>query len=459
VALARPLSREQRRRIRSHVSDLLEWQTTLARWPAPAWGPDAMPFVTLYAAGVLRGCFGCAEGPPNERLTRAFLRALEDSRYGLVRAGERRDLAAVVSYPVAPRPVDPDRVAAEVEAGAEGLGAIADGCLQAMLLPHSAHDLQAGPREFLSHLARKAGSNDWTRTTVIAFRTQDVVVRRGEPGPRADAAAPKARAAAWLDRLVARDGAVAFAVDARRRHRSASGPMHHGRAAVALRALRTQASHERSARRAARWLDGEIRRALGGHAVEAWPDDPAMRAGTLALAVMAGLDFTRELAAICNEGLSVSPWYAAQAVTALGDLAPEPLWSACVRDLENRPWAPWTLLAASARHDAEVMRRTSQVLMASLRDEPPHRGGCSTTEVPETALTALVVEALSGIDDPQARAAVGRGRRFLRRLQLVGERIPAALEPGLAEGAFPASPVVDLGRCDVVGHALLALGP
>jgi hypothetical protein len=36
--------------------------------------------------------------------------------------------------------------------------------------------------------------------------------------------------------------------------------------------------------------------------------------------------------------------------------------------------------------------------------------------------------------------------------------MPAPLDPELADGAFPASPVfVDVLRCDVTGHALLAL--
>jgi hypothetical protein len=45
----------------------------------------------------------------------------------------------------------------------------------------------------------------------------------------------------------------------------------------------------------------------------------------------------------------------------------------------------------------------------------------------------------------------------LRRWQLLGDRIPAALEPKLIRGAFPISPVVDAARCDVTAHALLAL--
>ena len=87
-------------------------------------------------------------------------------------------------------------------------------------------------------------------------------------------------------------------------------------------------------------------------------------------------------------------------------------------------------------------------------------GGCGATEIPETALTALVVEALEGTRSADARAAVARARRFLRRCQLLPESVPASLDPDLATGAFPASPVaVDFLRCDVTAHAVLALEP
>ena len=54
--------------------------------PQPRAAPDATPFVSLYARGMLRGCFGSDEGRPHERVTRAFLRALDDVRYGGIRA-------------------------------------------------------------------------------------------------------------------------------------------------------------------------------------------------------------------------------------------------------------------------------------------------------------------------------------------------------------------------------------
>jgi hypothetical protein len=236
--------------------------------------------------------------------------------------------------------------------------------------------------------------------------------------------------------------------------------MHHGRAAGVVRALDAHLPHAAVAQRARAWLRGAIERALRGGAVDGWPTELAMQAGTLALAQMAGLDFTRELAELARaEALHASPWHAAQVVAALGTDAPAPLWDRCVADRATRPWAPWTVLAARARRDPGVVGDASRALVASLRSSSPNEGGCNTTEVPETALTALVVEALAGLDDADARAAVRRGRRFLSRLQLVGDAVPAPLDPALADGAFPASPVVDLLRCDVVAHALQALGP
>jgi hypothetical protein len=79
--------------------------------------------------------------------------------------------------------------------------------------------------------------------------------------------------------------------------------------------------------------------------------------------------------------------------------------------------------------------------------------------VPEVALTALVVEALEGLPDAAARAVVRRARSFLSTWQLLPGSVPAALEPSLAAGAFPLSPIaVDVLRCDVTAHAVLALG-
>jgi len=100
---------------------------------------------------------------------------------------------------------------------------------------------------------------------------------------------------------------------------------------------------------------------------------------------------------------------------------------------------------------------STRELTRAIRIADPHRGGVGVTRVPETALTAITVEALLGTRDTDARRAIKLGREFLTRMQLVPGRIPAALDPELAMGAFPASPIVDLLRGDIVAHATLAL--
>jgi AMMECR1 domain-containing protein len=461
VPLVRALSRAERRRIRSHMHSLLAWQRTLDGWPRAIRAPDATPFVTIYAGGTLRGCFGSNEGPPGERLTRAFLRALEDARYGQVRTEERERLAVVVSYTGAPRPVDPALVDERVEAGVEGLGVVEDGRAPVIILPHVARDLRLGPGALLAQLLRKAGRADVGGSSLFAFPSQSVVVRVGDQEPpRVDAAGRASAAAAWLGRLVSPSGAVDFAVDPRTGRRWATGPMRHGRAAVALRALDEHGDHATEVRRARAWLNDEIVRGLRGEEVEGWPAEPDKVAGTLALAHLSDIDLAPELlAAARGDVLRSSPWHAAQVVTALGRKAPEPLWRACLDDLAGRPWAPWTVLAARSRGQLSAVEGAVRAVVGSIRRAPPHEGGCGATKIPETALTALVVEALAGVDDREAREALRLARGFLRRRQLVGEDIPASFDPLLADGAFAASPLVaDVLRCDIVGHALLALG-
>ena len=99
----------------------------------------------------------------------------------------------------------------------------------------------------------------------------------------------------------------------------------------------------------------------------------------------------------------------------------------------------------------------ARALVSSLREGGPHRGGAGVTAVPEVALTAAAIEALAPLTTREARAAVRRGREFLRRWQLLPERLAPWMSPDVALGAFPASPVRDVLRCDITGHALAAL--
>jgi len=232
--------------------------------------------------------------------------------------------------------------------------------------------------------------------------------------------------------------------------------MHHGRVAVALRALDEHGGHARTVSRARGHLERELRAALRGIRVEAWPERPDVVAGTLALAVMGGVEVRRELRAWvhAHPNVAKNPWHAGQVVAALGAEAPAELWDACVHDLDARPWAPWSAIAARARDDAQTLARSVPALVDSIRRKPPHAGGCAVRAVPETALTAVTVEALAPIRS--ARAAIRRARAFLRAWQ-IPEELPASLVAEEAAGAFVASPVVEALRVDITAHALLAL--
>jgi hypothetical protein len=87
--LDRPLVARERAALERSLRGLLRFQHALDRWPAVRGAPDATPFVSLYAKGTLRGCYGSGEGAPNERLARAFLHAQDDDRFGGVASTER----------------------------------------------------------------------------------------------------------------------------------------------------------------------------------------------------------------------------------------------------------------------------------------------------------------------------------------------------------------------------------
>jgi hypothetical protein len=235
------------------------------------------------------------------------------------------------------------------------------------------------------------------------------------------------------------------------------GEMHHGRAAVVVQALAAHGGRKALVARAKRRLEHDIHRGLGGGAVDGWPENPELVAGTLALATLAGVPLRSELAAYIQAGLAPNgAWHGAQVVAALGADAPSSLWSACVADLDRRPFAPWTLLAADARNDRAVRSKAARGVADAIRKDAPYRGGASVTPMPETAVTALAVESLARHEAPWAREAVARGRAFLTAMQLLERRVTAGLDPS-SYGAFSASPSVDLLRCDISAHALLAI--
>jgi AMMECR1 domain-containing protein len=429
----------------------------LDRWRPIRRAPDATAFVSLYARGRLCGCYGSDEGGPGERLMRAFLRAAHDGRFPPASPLERSALAAQVSYPCRPRLLDPETAVDEIEVGTHGLAFVPSGRAGVLILPHVARDGRLGPRELLSALLRKgAMKEDALREGALyAFETDDVVVRAGTA--RRPRGAGVAAAAAWLASIVDPDGTVTFAIDPRAQRRLAVGEMHHGRSAVAVQALSAHARHRTVAERAKRRLERDLRAALGGADVNGWPKDDDLVAGTLALAILAGLPLERELQAFVRGRPALrSAWHAAQVAAALGVEAPDALWETCVADLDRNPFAPWTLIAADVRGDRPVRARAARGVARCLRPKAPHRGGASVTSVPQTAVTALAVEALARHPSSWARAAVERGRQFLRGMQLIGDHF-AALDPALSHGSFRASPAIDLLRCDVAAHALLAL--
>jgi AMMECR1 domain-containing protein len=455
--LRAPLSDDERGALRRSLERLLEWQARLGAFPRVSWAPDATPFVSIYAHGKLRGCFGSDEGSPTERLCRAFLRALEDIRFGMVSSDERSHLAAQVSYPLDPEGYDPAHIAEHLEPGTHGVACVREGNMPVNLLPQVARDHGLDALRLLEQLGLKAGLGGprFAGAHLFLFRTEDIAARRSRAPSRFGE--PMAEARDWLARLVAPDGRIGFSIDPRSGENARSGLMRHGRAAVALRALASSKTHARVVKRAGGWLEREMACGLRGDAVEGWPDDPSVVAGTLAFGCQAGIDVLGPLSAYAKRlELASNAWHAAQVVCALGKQSPPALFRACVADLERRPWAPWTALAARVLGDAKVMARCERPLIDALRLSSPHPGGASVTDVPEIALTAVSIEALVGLRSRASRSAVARGRAFLLRWQL-GSNVSASLDPGLCRGAFPASPVASLLRCDVTAHALLAL--
>lgn len=456
--LRKSLTPRERGEIRRYVRGLLRWQATFRSWPRAGKPlPDATPFVSLYTRGSLRGCYGADDGPETERLARAFVLASADARFGGATRDERADAMAQVAYLRDVRRVDADQVERELEVGVDGL-ALVDARGQAIvLLPSVAREGRLDVDGFVKTLANKAKVSraQWTGAGVFLFRTEEVPVRCDGEASDEGPFDPLDAAAAHLARLVDASGEVAFAIHPRTGVRTRHGEMHHGRVAVAVRALAEHGGHERSVASARARLLRDVGAAMRGGRVEGWPERADVVAGTLALVSLAGVDVRRDLQAwaAARPELASSTWHAAQAIAALGKEAPSTLWAACVKDLDVRPWAPWTAIAARARRDDAVLARCASALEASIRSAPPHRGGCSARPIPEVALTAVTVEALASL--PGARAGVRRARAFLRAWQVPSQ--PPAPLVCEAAGAFLASPILEALRVDITGHAMLAL--
>ena len=464
----RPLATAERRGLSRLLHDLLRFQRDLAPFRLPRLTFRGTAFVSVYAHGRLRGCHGSDEGEASERVGRAFLRAVHDTRFGGVRGDERESLVAQVSYARRAHLLNPETAADDIEAGTHGVALVRDRKPAVLLLPHVARDEHLGPEGLLDALARKSAMarHDLSAAGALyRFETQDVVVRPidslrsgGRDARRLSSSGRLRAAGAWLASLVDSAGRVTFAVDPRSGSRVAVGEMHHGRIAIVVQALAALGDHPELVARARRRLVRDIRAALRGGSVEGWPSDPERVAGSLALAILAGLPLHGELAAfVAERPARLTSWHAAQVVAALGSRAPGDLWTLCVADLDRNPFAPWTLVAADALGEPSVRARTARSIADALRLHAPHQGGADLTSPPETALTALALEALARHPAAFARAAIDRGLAFLARSQLVGDRIYGGLDPASASGAFPASPVHDALRCDIVAHAVLAM--
>jgi hypothetical protein len=458
-ALARPLSFAERRDLTRSLTGLLRWQRDLDAWPRVGPALSGTPIVSLYLGGTLRGCTGTSEGPPRERLARAFVAALGDPRFGGVAFADRGQLVAKVSYPLRLVRVELEQVEARLAAGAEGLVLSPRERPPTVLLPDVAREYELDAAGFLQALEHKVGLERaaWGSHRLHAFETASVVVRLEASRTRPSELEPADAAVRWLARQVASDGAVCFGLEPRRGERHAEGLMSHGRAAVVAQALALHPAGRAAAKRARVWLERELARGLAGK-LASFPREPPLVAGTLALAKLAGIPCDTPLRALATSAaLAAEPWHAAQVVCALGALAPASLYRACVHALDNEPRAPWTALAARAVGDRATYARVVRTLAAWVPSTAPHAGGVRLGTLPEVALSALVVEALSGASDRSARAARTRALEFVLRQQHLAHVPADVITPALAFGAFPLTPVHAYLRSDVTAHALLAL--
>jgi hypothetical protein len=448
ISLGRGLRDGERKAVARTIRALVAWQSDLLKWPKFHGVPDATPYVSLYVHGELRGCYGSHEGTPCERLARAFMLALTDTRYGRVTGVDREALSADVAYITRASPVRGDQAAAMLEPGKHGV-AVSDGERTTVLLPSVARERGKDAEGMLDLLARKA---DRPRSMEGIVWLLDVEEVHSQGSSDRD---PRRAAKRFLESLVARDGQVSFELAVGTGQERASGVMRHGRIAVAVEALAALGSA--SARRARAWLEREIEQGLEApHRTLGWPDRPDMMLGTLALAARAGAVVPLAPFAASVDPKTCSPWHAAQAAVVLGAKTPPALWSVCTSALQNSPsqaLAPYTLLAARVRGDGPIVERCARALTSAIRKQSPFMGGASFTAVPETALTALTVEALATLSDREARRAVRLARGFVLARQVLA--VPASMHPR-ALGGFLASPIAPMLRCDVTGHAVLA---
>jgi len=453
-SLEQPLACPDRAFVLEQLSALLEWQRALQHFaPAPALPESltqAMPIVSLSVAGELRGCFAYGRGPAQQRLTRAFLAALADARFPAIEEAERAQLVAQVAYPVRARRLAVGSPLTQFAAGVHGL-ALVNADQVVLLVPDVAREQGLNEEGFVCALEHKAElpRSRWDAFEVFAFETERVVARCHEPArPREDALAG---ALGWLARQVESDGRVRFGIDPSRGQTEFSGYLRHARAAGLVQALAQDPRFADVTARARAWLCSEVERASAGARVADWPSELPAVAGTLALCSLAGLDVQSALLPLASAPeLFAEPWHAAQVVAALASGAPTELWQVCVNALEQRSFAPWTVIAAQRRGDSETFERA----LGALRDHMPRDSEFGF--VAEPALAGLAIEALALATDPDSRALQIRSLSLLERCQLWADTDPAP-NSSWVHGAFPLARNQLSLRVDATAHAALAL--
>lgn len=126
----------------------------------PAFDRTCGTFVTLHAAGRLRGCIGClaaAESIRDGVRRNALNAAFHDSRFAPLTEGELDGVVVEVSILTEPRPLayaDGDDLLLRLRPGIDGVILNCGGC-RATLLPQVWEQLP-DPAAFLSHLCAKA---------------------------------------------------------------------------------------------------------------------------------------------------------------------------------------------------------------------------------------------------------------------------------------------------------------
>ena len=454
ASLEQSLSPTDRADIGRELEGLLAWQGDLRHWTPPRLGSAdlarAMPIVSVYVRGQLRGCFAYGTGPAEQRLARAFLNALADARSPQIEEPERAQLVAQVSYPVCVRQLDHRAVVTQFAAGVHGLALLRPND-SVLLVPDVARDQGLDEEGFVCTLERKAEleRSRWEGLSVFAFETERVVARCHEPTKPRDA--ELAGALEWLARQVEHDGRVRFGIDSKNGEVTSSGRLHHARSASLVQALALEERFSAVTARARAWLSAEVARALAGADVADWPTERSQVAGTLALCCLAGLEFQTELRALANaRELLSEPWHAAQVATALGSAAPEGLWQTCVKALEQQTFAPWIALAAHRRCDSVTFERS----LRALKEQFPRPSEFGF--VAEPALAGLAVEALALASDADSRTLHAASLALLQRCQLWADNDPAP-NATWVHGAFPLARNQTFLRTDATAHSALAL--